>query len=313
MKDKKQILVTGASGFIGSQFCNTAKQNGFTVIHLGRRTSPSYDEFTPDNLMPNSTILHLAGISTDNHKISLKEYKDANVNLTMWLWGIFIKSEAKNFIFMSSIKAVESNDQTHFTENSTCEPEGQYGRSKLEAERFLINGFSSLTDSERLKRNLFILRPGLVYGNHLKGNLKSLFQFVSKGLPYPLAAFNNERTMLSLNNLEKVILTLINKSFNGKSEAFLVADDKGFSTNEILLIAGQVLEKKAYLLKTPIPMITAISWLGGALGLPFNKRFLNKLTGDQLISNQKILNFLQWDSMPFSSQEELKKAFISLR
>lgn len=308
METFKKVLVTGASGYIGRNFLRVSGLKGFKCISLGRSTSPNYDNVTTNFIGRVGSVLHLAGISEDSLSISVQDYEKANVLLTKRMWELFISSNAKNFIYLSSIKALSEGEE-HDSEGQSGpnNTSSSYGKSKLEAENFLLKAFRELPEELRANRNLYIIRPCLVYGNDSKGNLKSLFKLVKKGIPYPLAAYENEKSFCSLNNLLEVIFQLINKDCQGVSKVFSVCDDGSISTNELLVLAARAADKKVRLINVPKFLVESVAKLGTVLKLPFNWFILNKLISSQRISNQELLDFLEWENMPYSGEAELIK------
>src|SRR5690606_1547157 len=115
----------------------------------------------------------------------------------------FLKRDAEVFIYMSSVKAAADTVDGILTEEKQPNPKTPYGQSKRKAEEYLLN--ATLPEGKRV----YILRPCMIHGPGNKGNLNLLYKFVQKGIPYPLAAFENRRSFLSIDNLNFVILQLL--------------------------------------------------------------------------------------------------------
>ena len=151
----------------------------------------------------------------------------------------------------------------------------------------------------------------MIHGPGNKGNLNLLFQLVAKGLPWPLGAFENQRSFLSIENLCFVIKELI-KNTAIPSGVYQVADNKALSTNELIQLLGTSLEKKKRILNIPASWIKVAAKLGDHLHLPLNSERLQKLTENYVVSNQKIVKAMG-KPLPVESIEGLLKTFRSFR
>src|SRR5690606_13373271 len=131
-----------------------------------------------------AAIIHLAGKAHDTQNTSSpEEYFQVNTELTKQLFDKFLQSNARDFIYFSSVKAVADTVSGLLGEDVTPNPQTPYGQSKWQAEQYLNS--QPLPEGKRL----FILRPCMIHGPGNKGNLNLLYQVSSKGLPWPLAAF----------------------------------------------------------------------------------------------------------------------------
>ena len=182
-----KILITGINGFVGSNFTQKWSIN-HTLYGIDIR-QPDIKGVAKtygwDNLqdIPNvDAIIQLAGKAHDTKNESLAEtYFEINVGLTTKIFEHFLQSDAKTFIFFSSVKAAkDSTEGKVLKEDVTPEPLGPYGESKIKAEEYLL---SKLHEAERLDKKLFIVRPCMIYGPGNKGNLNLLYNVVSKGVP----------------------------------------------------------------------------------------------------------------------------------
>jgi nucleoside-diphosphate-sugar epimerase len=196
------VYVTGASGFVGQNLIPYLSKSELTVINLSRTEllSGNFD------FKENSIIVHLAGKAHDLRKTSNdEEYYTVNFDLTKQLYDSFLTSKAKKFIFISSVKAAADSVSGVLMENQVESPLTPYGKSKLMAEQYL--------QAQELPsgKSYCILRPCMIHGPGNKGNLNLLYKFIKKGIPYPLAAFENKRSFLSVANLCVVIAAIIKK------------------------------------------------------------------------------------------------------
>jgi nucleoside-diphosphate-sugar epimerase len=305
-----KVLISGSTGFIGENLTRYLERVGHSVVHLNRRkldeqgSSLTWDELKqlPEDC---EVVIHLAGKAHDNEGIvELNEYMAVNHDLSVHLFELFQRSKAHTFIFLSSVKAIADTVEGFLTENHQAKPRTPYGISKLEAERSLR------AKKPKAGQRLFILRPCMVYGPGNKGNLNLLYHFVAKGLPYPLAAFENRRSFLSVNNLNFVIGEIIRDS-NLAGDSFNLADDDSYSTNELVSLISKVLDRKVVFIHLPVKLVKIIFKCGDWLKLSINSASLKKLTENYLVSNLRIKKSLKIDSMPFALEKELESTIRS--
>lgn len=251
-------------------------------------------------------VVHLAGKAHNLKRVSNpKDYYEANYELTKQLFDAFITSEASVFIFMSTVKAVADEVNGVLTEDTIPNPKTHYGIAKHQAEQYILS--QELSQGKRV----YVLRPCMIYGPGNKGNLNLIYQLVAKGLPWPLGAFENQRSFLSIDNLCFVIKELIeNKAI--PSGVYQVADDKSLSTNELIQLLGTGLGKKSSIWSIPVSWIRSVAKLGDVLRLPLNSERLQKLTENYVVSNQKIVSAIG-KSLPIKENEGLLKTFRSFR
>ena len=192
-----KILITGASGFVGQNLLSYFKDK-FEITCLNRNDLAG--DITSLSLNDNEAIIHLAGKAHDLKNVSQpNDYYQINYELTKKLYDAFLKSDAKKFIFISSVKAAADQVEGTLSETTPPNPQTHYGKSKLMAEQYI--------EAQPLPagKAYYILRPCMIHGPGNKGNLNLLYHFVKKGIPYPLAAFQNKRSFLSIENLSFVI------------------------------------------------------------------------------------------------------------
>ncbi|WP_310559548.1 NAD-dependent epimerase/dehydratase family protein [Flavobacterium sp.] len=293
-----KILITGASGFVGTNLLDYLKPSN-EVDSLSIRYSPNQEL----NLKVDA-IIHLAGKAHDLKKVSNpQDYYDSNFELTKQLFDAFLQSEASVFVFMSTVKAVADVVNETLTEMEVCNPITHYGIAKQQAENYLMS--QELPKGKRV----FILRPCMIHGHGNKGNLNVLFKLVSIGLPWPLGAFDNQRSFLSVENLCFVIQELLVQE-TIPSGIYNVADDESLSTNELIELIAQSQNKKARILSISPQVIQGIAKIGDVLHLPLNSARLKTLTESYVVSNAKIVNTIG-KSLPENSKTGLLKTFWS--
>jgi len=291
-----KFLITGSSGFIGQNLISYLNKNQFYPYLITR------DELYNFNVSLFSTtpvIIHLAGKAHDLKKTSNPEdYYEVNSELTKKIYDAFLKSNAKKFIFISSVKAIGDRVNGLLTEETIPNPQTHYGKSKLMAEQYIQS--QPLPEG----KSFYILRPCMIHGAGNKGNLNLLYKVVKKGIPYPLAAFNNKRSFLSVENLCFIIKELVVRD-DIKSGIYQVADDEPLSTAEVVSILAKSLNKKPRLWNISPRLITFLAKVGDSLHLPLTTERLAKLTESYVVSNAKIKKALN-KPLPLTSKEGLE-------
>ncbi len=294
------ICITGATGFVGINLIKYLEDHNNSSIR------PVDLKITvKEIILPTDTlVIHLAGKAHDLKNVSKpSEYYEINYNLTKFLFDEFIKSDAKKFIFISSVKAVADHMDTLLTEDHQADPKTHYGKSKLIAEEYIQNQI--LTEG----KSYYILRPCMIHGPGNKGNLNLLYSLVSKGLPWPLGSFINSRSYLSIENLCFIIKKLIDRE-DIPSGVYNVADDVPLSTNEVIKMIAESRGKKVRILNLSKNLIKVLARVGDLLKLPLNSERLQKLTESYVVSNAKIKEALG-KQLPVSSKEGLMRTFQS--
>lgn len=285
-----KLTLTGSSGFVGTNLINYLK--GFDLLKLSFR----YQANQTINLGDIDAIIHLSGKAHDLKKVSQpNDYYEANFELTKQLYDAFLNSDATKFIFISSVKAAADFVDETLTEATIPNPQTDYGKSKLQAEEYIQS--QPLPEG----KSYYILRPCMIHGPGNKGNLNLLNQFVSKGVPYPLASFDNKRSFLSVENLCFVIKEVLEMD-NIPSGIYHVADDEPLSTNELVALLSKAQDRSVRLLQVPQHFISLIAKIGDKLSLPLNTERLQKLTENYVVSNAKIKSVLKKE-LPLSARE----------
>jgi nucleoside-diphosphate-sugar epimerase len=291
------ILITGITGFVGSNLFKYLLENNCKAKALNLRNSNWQSNLDIDA----NSIIHLAGKAHDTkNTLNPNDYFDINTKLTQDLFDVFLASNCRDFIFFSSVKAVTDQTNSIVTEEMEANPKTSYGQSKLQVEQYILS--KSLPQGKRV----FIIRPSMIHGPGNKGNLNLLYQLVSKGIPWPLGTFQNQRSFCSINNVCFVIQQILERE-DISSGIYNVADDEALSTNELIQIIAATTHKKARIFTVSKKIIYAIALLGDIFRLPLNTERLNKLTENFVVSNSKIKTALQIVKMPVSAKEGLTK------
>jgi nucleoside-diphosphate-sugar epimerase len=294
------ILITGATGFVGTHLMKHLNAQLYLTKAINLRDANYYSELDADV----STIIHLAGKAHDLKKVTNpQEYYEANFELTKQVFDLFLLSDASVFIFMSSVKASADEVKDILTEENSPNPKTHYGISKLQAENYILN--QQLPEGKRV----YILRPCMIHGPGNQGNLNLLYTIIKKGFPWPLAAFENQRSFLSIDNLCFVIQELLNRN-DIPSGIYNIADDKPLSTNQLIGLISKSQNKLPKTLAIPKKLIYLLAKIGDVLHLPLNSERLQKLTDSYLVSNYKIVKAIE-KPFPISAEEGFKKTFQS--
>ena len=288
------IFVTGSSGFVGSNLKGFLDAS-FSISEFNREKELSFNT---------NAVIHLAGKAQDLKNTSTpNEYYEVNTELTKKVFDAFLVSDAKVFIALSSVKAAADEVEGELTEQHHPNPITHYGKSKLLAEQYILS--KEIPKGKRV----FILRPCMIHGPGNKGNLNLLYQLVSKGIPWPLGAFDNKRSFCSIDNLMFIIKELIERD-DITSGIYNVADDESLSTNELIRLIAQSQNRSPKLWNISRRFIEGFASTGNKLNLPLNTERLQKLTSSYLVTNAKIKAAIG-KPLPVSSREGLLKTFKS--
>jgi nucleoside-diphosphate-sugar epimerase len=288
------IFLTGYSGFVGINLINfLASSNKFINHQKGSKVEISQD-----------VVIHLAGKAHDLKKTSNpEEYYRVNTELTQKVFDAFLASDAEVFITLSSVKAVADEVEGSLTEEHIPNPITHYGKSKLLAEQYILS--KGIPKGKRV----YILRPCMIHGPGNKGNLNLLYNLVSKGIPWPLGAFENKRSFCSIDNLMFIIKELIDRH-DIPSGIYNIADDVPLSTNQLISILAESQDRPPKIWNISKKLIQFLAKIGNVLKLPLNEERLQKLTDSYVVSNQKIKSAIG-KTLPVSSKEGLLKSFKS--
>ncbi len=264
------ILITGATGFVGRSLCERLKgrdalriavrspvAGGWTEQHdvVQAALDPAQD-WRPA-LEGVATVVHCAArvhVMNDDATDPLSEFRRINVDGTARLATQAAEAGVGRFIFISSIKV--NGESTvpgrPFTALQAPAPIDPYGVSKWEAEQQLRK-LSAETGME-----VVIIRPVLVYGPGVKANFLNLMKWLYKGVPLPLGAIHNKRSLVALDNLVDLIVTCIDHP-GAANQTFLVSDGEDLSTTELLRRMSQALGKRSRLLPVPVWMLKTVA------------------------------------------------------
>lgn len=329
------LLLTGHTGFVGTNliraFGNNYELFGLDINVGGPSTTPplppekTFSWDLMDDLPPADTIIHLAGMAHATGKTRDAEaYFEVNLGLTQRIFDHFLRSDSKTFVFFSSVLAVtDTPGEEPLSEDHPACPQTPYGQSKLAAEKHILGRMTAsahprppeapdgtpagadlvLRNAKEGKR-VFILRPAMIHGPGNKGNLNLLYKVVKKGLPWPLGAFENQRSFLSVNNLVFVLDKLISKPV--APGTYHLADDRPLSVNEVVRLIAESLNRKPRIWTIPPAPMRLLARSGDFLRLPLNSERLKKLTESYVVSNQKAKRALGIAGLPVDAADGIR-------
>tara|TARA_R110002074_G_scaffold291000_1_gene462801 strand:- start:1591 stop:2535 length:945 start_codon:yes stop_codon:yes gene_type:complete len=307
------IVLTGATGFLGTRVADQIDRQGdLNLTRIVRRAEPAVGEreVVIDSLdactdwstalKNQEVVIHAAArahIMREEVADPLAEYRNVNVDGTLNLARHALEAGVKRFVFVSSIKV--NGEQTAlgrcFTSEDSPAPEDPYGISKWEAEQGLRD-IAAETGME-----VVIIRPPLVYGPGVKGNFASMINLVARGLPLPLGAVYNKRSLVALDNLVDLIITCIAHP-GAANQTFLVSDGEDLSTTQLLEGVADAMGKPSRLIPVPASILQFGATLLGKKAVA--QRLLGSLQVD-ISHTQKCLNW----TPPLTVKQGLQRCF----
>jgi UDP-glucose 4-epimerase len=307
-----KILVTGASGLVGRVLCAELFRRGYEVQGAVRLALAGVDDFDQKiipfingetdwslALSDMQTVIHLAArvhVMADKAENPLAEFRRINTQGTLNLARQAAAAGVRRFVFVSSVKVNgEMTLPGHpFKADDAPAPLDAYGISKMEAEQGL-HELAAKTGME-----VVIIRPPLVYGPGVKANFAAMMRWLRRGVPLPLGAIDNRRSLVALDNLVDLIVTCISHPA-AANQTFLVSDGEDVSTTQLLRRMGQALGRPARLLPVPAGLLE----LGAAL--VGRRDMAQRLCGSLQVDIEKTCQLLGW-CPPLTLDEGLKKA-----
>lgn len=305
--DGALVVVTGASGFIGSALCEALVRHGHRVRRAVRTpTHATSDEVALGDygagtdwrqaLAGADCVVHLAARTHVVEKEAagrLAEYRRVNVEATRKLATDALAAGVRRLIFLSSTKVngEESAAGSAFREGDPPQPQDAYGVTKREAEDALL-ALSGSTPLEAV-----IVRPPLVYGPGVKGNFLRLMRLVARGLPLPFGAIENRRSLIYVGNLVHAIRACI-AAPQAARRTFLVSDGEDFSTPQLIVALARALERRPRLVNCPRPLLESVAALAG------KSADIARLTRSLQVDSGLIRRELGW-SPPYTAAQGL--------
>ena len=274
----KRILLTGSRGFLGSYFLKK-----YTSSHSIQTFSFLNDNFATLHVKDIDVVVHLSALVHQMGGASTAAYEDINVTQTLALACKAKESGVRHFIFMSTVKVYGEESDEVYTENVTCKPQDEYGKSKLKAEKKLQK-----LEDDNFK--ISIVRTPIVYGYGVKANLKNLMVLVDKVPVLPFGDIKNRRSLTYVGNLCALLECIIQKQQRG---IFLASDDKALSTTQLIQAIATVKKRSCWLFAFPFfPQL--LKWLKPS----FYKRLFESLEVD----NRETKRLLAFEN-PYTVEE----------
>ena len=308
-----KVLVTGASGFVGTALCENLIARGLTTTGIVRQMPenplPGVDyqivsgfsksKFWKEILVGVDVVVHCAArahIMRDSERDPLAAYREVNVEGTRSLAEQAVSYGVKRFIYISSIKVNGEGTNEHpYKADDIPAPEDSYGISKWEAEQVLqkIGCTSNL--------EIVIIRPPLVYGPEVRVNFLKLMKLVKSGLPLPFGAIHNNRSFVAVDNLVDLILICLHHPA-ATNQTFLVSDGDDLSTTEVLRRMAKAFGISSRLIPVPVFLLRTVAFLLGKTDLT------QRLCGSLQIDISRAKQLLGWTPKVSVDEALLKTA-----
>lgn len=282
---KKTLMITGASGFIGTNFIERYKEK-YNIVPVDLlKIKPEEIEFKDVD-----TVLHLAALVHQMNGAPREKYFEVNTELTKKIAEAAKKNKVKHFVFYSTVKVYGYDGDLYdhnfiLNEYSPCNPTNDpYGESKWEAEKIL-------REMESDDFIVSVIRPPMVYGKGVKGNMENLIKLVKK---LPILPFNytkNRRSFVNIDSLLHLTSLVIDKEKEG---IFLPLDEKPLSLKEMI----EGIEEGLKIKRIKIPMIEPFFWILTKIKPNIMVRLYGSLQFDNSETKEKL------EYVPLVSYEE---------
>lgn len=310
-----KVLVVGANGFVGQTVVADLLRRGEQVVAASRRPQaiPRGAEWValPDLTQPIADwkpllygvdrVVYLAArvhVMNDTHPDPLAAYRAVNRDAALSLAQASAEQGVSRFVYLSSVKVNGESSQRPLTEEDTPHPTDPYGISKLEAEQQL------LALGQRAHLPVVILRPPLVYGPGVKANFMALARAAGRGIPLPIGAVRNKRSMIYVENLADLIAAVL-KHPAAVGQVFFATDGQDLSTAELTRSLAEAQGRSAQLPAVPVALMQLAGRLTGKTNV------VQRLTGSLQVSSAKARNLLDW-TPPFPVWQALARTGHSL-
>jgi nucleoside-diphosphate-sugar epimerase len=301
------IFITGAAGFLGSTIVH--QWQGFADAKLtllardGNRIPGDLEHLnwhrsdilslTPENLQGIDVVIHAAARAHDAQSTA-PDYMRDNSEATKHLAQCAAEAGVRRFVFVSSVKVNGEYTQASrpFLSNDAPNPTDSYGISKFYAEQHL----RAIADKSGME--WVIVRPPLLYGAQMKGNLKRLCDVIRRGWPLPFAAIRNQRSLLYVENLADALWHMAGKK-EAANRIFLISDGAPVSTPDIVRFLARLVDVPARLFPVPAPLL---KMAGALIGRP---DIFARICESLAVDDGELRGALGW-SPPFTMEAAIK-------
>jgi nucleoside-diphosphate-sugar epimerase len=304
------ILITGAAGFVGRALAARFMADGLHVARWARRPSEvvngtdcHFGEIGPDTVWTKAlqgveVVVHAAArvhMMKDQAADPLAEHRRINLEGTVRLARQAAVAGVRRFVYLSTVKVHGDSSPSGgaLVEGSPIQPPDFYALSKAEAE-VELGRIAAETGMD-----VVVIRPPLVYGPGVKANFQSLITAVQRGMPLPLGAISNQRSLIGISNLVD-FLGVCCASPKAAGGTFLVSDGQDMSTPELIRRIGAALGRRPRLLSVPTPVLRLA---GMCLG---RQAAIDRLTGSLRLDISHARQLLGWNP-PLRVEEELSR------
>jgi len=306
------VLVTGANGFVGRALCARLVSDAWEVVASVRSTAAlpalplGVRSIVTDPLEFGTgwaralegvdTVIHLGARVhrlRDPSPDPLAEYRRVNALGTQRLASACATAGVRRLVYASSVKVNGDGRAVPYTEDDAPAPIDPYGVSKMEAEEALR------AVAHRTPLEVVVVRPPLVYGEGVKANMLQLVRAVDRGVPLPLGAVRNRRSLVYLGNLVDALVACAARR-EARGGTYLVSDGEDVSTAELV-------QRIAASLRRPARLVSVPAWLLGMAGRAFGRQAtVDRLVGSLTVDSSRLRRELDWHP-PFTLAEGLHR------
>ena len=313
------ILLTGATGFVGSAIADSLISEGHHLRALVRNKSNRFSDLaeqwvcdledlhyvSPEVFSTIDCVIHSAARAHVMYEDSLDvlhEYRRINRDATLNLAKLASNNDVKRFVYLSSVKV--NGEQTlpgsYFKPDDSFFTNDPYGISKYEAEQGLLKL------AEETGIAVVIIRSPLTYGPNVKANFASMISWLKKGIPLPFGSVDNKRSLIALDNLVDFILLCADRSRSPKAanQVFLVSDGEDVSTTTLLRKVARAYGAKARLFPVPVSFMRLTAKLLGKIDMA------DRLFGNLQVDSSKARELLDWKPMVTMDEQLCKMAAL---
>ncbi len=274
------VLVTGAGGFVGSHLCAALRSEHRVVALLRRHQQGVWDQvveadiaqpMADEGFVGVDVVVHLAALTHAVHGADESSYRRVNVEGTRHVLRAAALAGVRRFVFVSSVKAIGETGG----DGSTPQPSTPYGRTKLEAERLVV-------DQHEIPETI-VLRPAMIYGETKDGNLARLIRLLERA-PWIVPRSDARRSMVGLATVVSALaLAATSDTLVGRN--LVVTDGRDYSLDEISDWVLAALNRSSSG-RVPLSLLRTVARMGdlaqkmGVQHVPLDSESLNKLTGE---------------------------------